>query len=192
MTMHYKTLFEKAVNSLAEHVILYEDGGEYAEGGSLNAGAVNQGNALTDFGTYRIEFPKAFRAVQAFLSNYSGKPVLDPEGLLSVVKMKLNILGLDFKYNNQQLPMGIHMFKLFQGGSPDLGVVGQKFGQDMNKEPIVNGDDGITSKLGHPLFLKAELIDNNGKTIVNLTLSPGPSDNAMPLPQNQASPLQGN
>lgn len=184
----YKQLFHDCVDAYEETL---QEAGEFTSGGSLSAGALDNGSAITDFGTHRIQFPKAFNAAQAFLSNYSGKQVFDPQGLIATIKMKLNILGLDFKYKGELLNPGVHSFRLYYYSSPDLGVVGQNYGEDMNKVPFAKDDDGITSRIGHPMFLTISMTDNGGKMIMDFKITPPASGNPVE-PANAAAPLQGN
>lgn len=184
-----KQLFRQCVEAYEQEL---SESGEFTAGGSLSAGALDNGSAITDFGSHRIQYPKAFQAAQAFLSNYSGKPVFDPQGLLATVKMKLNILGLDFKYKGELLTPGMHSFRLYYYSSPDTGIVGQNYGEDMNKTPFVRDDDGITSRVGHPMYLNVNMVDQGGKMVMTFDLSPNASNAAPLTPANPAAPLQGN
>ena len=166
----YKELCKNIVKSL-----LQEDAGEHTMGGSLNTGALDNGSAATNFGSYRIEEPKAFRAVQAFLSNYSNKPVLEPESLLAIIKTKMNILGLDFKWKGNVLNDGVNDFPLFQYASPGVGVLGGKPSEDMNKRPLFGGD-GISERAGHSMTFRVVCTQIGGKTSLDMTIIPQGSE----------------
>lgn len=113
-------------------------GGEHTEGGSLQGGDPrNSGRSmLSDFGTHRLEHEQMLDRLNAFLYAYSGKEFLDPDGAIAVLKNKLNIIGLDFKPT--KLALGVNMLKLYQYGSPGMGVFGvaKNLQTDLTKEPF--------------------------------------------------------
>jgi len=115
-----------------------QESGEHTEGGSLQAGDPLGTNisAISDYGTHRLENDAMLDRVNAFLHAYSGKEFLDPDGALNVIKNKLNIIGLDFKPT--KLAQGVNILKLYQYGSPALGVFGvaKNLMTDFTKEPF--------------------------------------------------------
>jgi hypothetical protein len=109
------------------------------------------------------------------LGAFSHRDYIDPEGVLAIVKQKLNHFGLDFDYKNclkAQSDDGLTMFPLVQYGSPYLGVYGQNPYDDVNKKGFKQGD-GITEKLGHGLQLTVNIQKNpNGLRRVMLLITP--------------------
>lgn len=136
-------------------------GGEHTEGGSLQGGDPrNAGQSLlSNFGTHRLEHDAMLDRLNAFLAAYSGKEFLDPEGALSVLKNKLNIIGLDFKPT--RLAPGMNVFKLYQYGSPALGVFGihKNLQTDLTKEPF-NSTAGLDESFDINLVIMVEKTPN--------------------------------
>ena len=123
---------------LHKKIIKLHESGEHSEGGSLQGGDPrNSPNSiLSDFGTHRLENDQMMDRLNAFLHAYSGKEFLDPDGALAVLKNKLNIIGLDFK--PMKLNLGANLLKLYQYGTPGLGVFGvaKNLQTDLTKEPF--------------------------------------------------------
>jgi|TARA_R110000868_G_scaffold156865_1_gene383940 hypothetical protein len=156
---------------------LHENAPEHTFGGGLYIGDAGRGSlsALSDKGTFNIKLPHSIDAINAMLSAFSSKDYIDPEGVLAVVKLKLNHFGFDFdaknckKAENQD---GVTNFPLVQYGSPQLGVYGQNPYDDVNKKGFNQGD-GITEKLGHGLQLSVSVQKNpNGLRRVFLVIAP--------------------
>jgi hypothetical protein len=136
-------------------------GGEHTEGGSLQGGDPRSAgrSLLSDFGTHRLEHEAMLDRVNAFLAAYSGKEFLDPEGAMSVLKTKLNIIGLDFKPT--KLAPGLNILKLYQYGSPALGVFGvhKNLQTDLTKEPF-NSTAGLDGSFNYSLVINVEKTPN--------------------------------
>jgi hypothetical protein len=109
------------------------------------------------------------------LAGFSAKDYIDPEGVLGVIKQKLNHFGLDYdskKCHAVEGQDGVHMFPLVQYGSPQLGVYGQNPYDDLHKKGFHQGD-GISEKLGHGLGLTVSIQKNpNGLRKVHLLITP--------------------
>lgn len=169
--MKFKTLLTK-IQSLTEN------SGEHTFGGGLYIGDP-QGkfgpSALTDKGTFNIQLPNSIDAINAMLAGFSAKDYLDPAGMLSVVKQKLNHVGFDFDPKMaQKVDAGAEAMKipLVQYGSPQLGVYGQNPYDDVNVKGFNQGD-GITEKLGHGLSLMVSVNKNpNGLKRMNILIVP--------------------
>ena len=139
---------------LGKITTIVENAPEHTEGGGLYIGDPQGrlGNsALTDKGTFNLKLPHSIDAINAMLHSFSNKDYIDPDGITSVVKQKLNHFGLDFMCGNK-LADGENAFELVQYGSPQLGIYGQNPYQDVNKQGFKQGD-GIKEKLGHSLKL---------------------------------------
>lgn len=134
--------------------VLTENAPEYTEGGGLYIGDpqhANKGSALSNKGTFNIKLPNSLDAINALLYGISTREYIDPDGVLAVVKQKLNHFGFDFAHK-AALVEGENVFPLVQYGSPYLGVYGQNPYEDINKTGFKQGD-GIKEKLGHSLSL---------------------------------------
>lgn len=175
--MKFKQLLQK-INPLVENAP------EHTEGGGLYIGDP-QGrfgpSALSDKGTHNIALPHSIDAINAMLSAFSNRDYIDPMGVTSIVKRKLNHFGFDFMCGND-LQDGENTFELVQYGSPQLGVFGQNPYQDINKTGFKQGD-GIKEKLGHGLKLSVNVNRlPNGLRKLNIMIAPSnasePSYNA--------------
>ncbi len=134
--------------------VIVENAPEHTEGGGLYIGDP-QGrlgqSSLTDKGTFNLNLPRSIDAINAMLQGLCVRDYIDPDGLTSVVKQKLNHFGLVFKTCGK-LQDGENGFELVQYGSPQLGVYGQNPYDDVNEKGFKQGD-GIKEKLGHSLKL---------------------------------------
>jgi hypothetical protein len=132
---------------------LAENSGEHSEGGGgLYAGQPNPGpSALTDKGTFNLALPRSIDAINALLYSFSNRDYIDPDGVMAVVKQKLNHFGLDFACKGG-VQDGENSYELVQYGSTQLGVYGQNPYDDVNIKGFSQGD-GIKEKLGHSLSL---------------------------------------
>ena len=136
-----------------------ENSGEQTFGGGLFIGDPQDPkmpSALTDKGTFNIQLPRSIDAINALLYGLSQRDYIDPDHVLNVVKQKLNHFGFDFQQQNA-LQDGDNVIKLYQYGSPYLGVYGQNPYDDVNKTGFSQGD-GIKEKLGHGLSLVASVV----------------------------------
>lgn len=148
--------FKNLLNKISK----LNESGEHTNGGGLYIGDP-QGSlghsALTDKGSFNLQLPRQIDAINAMLYGLSCRDYIDPDGVIGVVKQKLNHFGLDFLAPNQRIPDGVSMYDLVQYGSPHLGVFGQNPYEDINKTGFNQGD-GIKEKLGHSLSLRVEVI----------------------------------
>lgn len=139
---------------LGKITTIVENAPEHTEGGGLYIGDP-QGrlgqSSLTDKGTFNLALPRSVDAINAMLHSFSNRDYIDPDGLLNIIKQKLNHFGLDFMCGGK-LPDGDNTYELVQYGSPQLGIFGQNPYQDINKTGFKQGD-GIKEKMGHSLQL---------------------------------------
>lgn len=137
---------------------LYEYSGEQTFGGGLFIGDPSKPNlpsTLTDKGTHNIKMPRSLDAINALLYAMGEKDFVDPDAVLNNVKRKLNHFGFDFQQQNS-LPDGETKLKLYQYGSPYIGVYGMTPYADVNKTGF--SSDGISEKLGHGLVLSINVV----------------------------------
>jgi hypothetical protein len=165
--MKFKQLLGK-INTIVENAP------EQTFGGGLYIGdpqAPKGPSALTDKGTFNVKLPFSIDAINALLSGLSSRDYIDPDGITSVVKQKLNHFGLDFMCNGK-LQDGENSYELVQYGSPQLGVYGQNPYDDVNQKGFAQGD-GIKEKLGHSLKLSVNVVRlPNGLRKVNMVILP--------------------
>ena len=168
--MKFKALLNK-INELVENA------GEHTFGGGLYIGDP-QGklgpSVLTDKGTHNLQMPRHIDAINAMLYSLSSRDYIDPDGVLGVVKNKLNLVGLDFGMPKKSLSDGLNMLELVQYGSPQLGVYGQNPYDDVNKKGFKQGD-GIKEKIGHSLDLLVN-IQRGSNMLRKLTVMIVPAD----------------
>ena len=98
--------------------------------------------AASDFGVHRVENDTQLNRVKAFLSSFTGREYLDPRGALSLLRAKMNIIGLDFDFTPKTKlmasPEGPNTFKLTRFG----GTFGTTPEHDLNNGFLVT--DGIS------------------------------------------------
>jgi len=163
--------FKQLLNKIS---VIQENAPEHTNGGGLYIGDpqnADKGSALTDKGTFNIQLPRSIDAINAMLYGFSTRDYIDPDGVLAVVKQKLNHFGFDFEYKNA-LQDGDNVFYLVQYGSPQLGVYGQNPYDDVNEKGFKQGD-GIKEKLGHSLALVVTVTKQpNSLRKVNMVIAP--------------------
>lgn len=156
---------------------IYENSGEHTSGGGLFIGdpsAPKLPSTLTDKGTFNIKMPRSLDAINALLYAMGQKEFVDPDSVLSVVKQKLNHFGFDFKHTNS-VPDGETKIKLYQYGSPYIGVYGMT--PHANVDDTGFSTDGITEKLGHGLVLMINVTKQpNFLRKVNMVIIPDNED----------------
>lgn len=152
---------------------IYENSGEQTFGGGLFIGdpsAPKLPSTMTDKGTFNIKLPRSLDAINALLYSLSQKEFVDPDSVLNVVKQKLNHFGFDFQHTNS-VPDGETKIKLYQYGSPYIGVYGMT--PHANVDDTGFSTDGITEKLGHGLVLHINVVKQpNFLRKVNMVIIP--------------------
>lgn len=137
---------------------IHENSGEQTFGGGLFIGdpsAPKLPSALTDKGTFNIKLPRSLDAINSLLYSLGQKDFVDPDSVLNTVKQKLNHFGFDFQQINS-LPDGETKIKLYQYGSPYIGVYGMTPYANVDETGFTS--DGITEKLGHGLVLSVNVM----------------------------------
>ena len=118
---------------------------ELADGGALGQWPTYAPNsAHSDFGVHRIEAEEQIQRIQAFLNTFMKREFLEPRAALSLLRVKLNLTGLDFDFNNKtqvtsEKPM---VFKLKRFG----GTFGTTPDHDLSKG--FKETDGVEDILG--------------------------------------------
>lgn len=76
---------------------------EYVEGPVLGGWPAPNStrSASDDFGVHRIDHDSQIKRLQAFLTAFTGREYLDPRAALSLMRLKLNLAGIDFDFNNK-------------------------------------------------------------------------------------------
>jgi hypothetical protein len=159
------------------------EGGENMDGGALGQWPTNgPDSAVSDYGVHRIESEEQIQRLQAFLNTYTKKEFLDPRAALSLLRVKLNLAGLDFDFTNKtevtaERTMVLHL-KRFGG------TFGTTPTTDLTKEPF-KVTDGVEDVLGGDhLVLNVDIKENpeSGLFKMNITIQqvPGNPENAKP------------
>lgn len=106
---------------------------EYVDGGALGQWPAPDStrSAADDFGIHRIQHNQQVQKLQAFLHAFTGREYIDPRAALSLMRVKLNLSGIDFDFNKKtEVPVGTPMhFKLKRWGGT-FGVTPQNDGRD--------------------------------------------------------------
>jgi hypothetical protein len=117
-------------------------------------------SAASDFGVHRIENDTQLNRVKAFLSSFSGREYLEPRGALSLLRAKMNIMGLDFDFTPKtKLIPGPNVFPLNRFG----GTFGTTPEHDLLKDGFLT-TDGISefnNGKGLNLILDIQMTPNN-------------------------------
>ena len=74
---------------------------ELQDGGALGGFPKDRGSrsAFSDYGVYRVENEEQLRRIQAFIKSFTDRDYLEPRAALSLLRVKLNLAGLDFEFN---------------------------------------------------------------------------------------------
>jgi hypothetical protein len=77
--------------------------GELTDGGALGAFPDARGmrSAFSDYGIHRLENEEQVKRLKAFLNAFTGREYLEPRAALSLLRVKLNLAGLDFEFNSK-------------------------------------------------------------------------------------------
>jgi hypothetical protein len=140
----------KELRRLIEQYDLFQvinEGGKGMMVPGLNSQQASDGSV----GLHEIDKPEMIERINAFivafLSNVPQAGTVDPRGLLVQLRVELNKIGLDFKYDGKHYPQEHMEFHLTQFG-------GRK-GIDNNGKKLE--DDGITHRVGHSLKLVMDM-----------------------------------
>ena len=137
--------FKELANSLNLHEMEYTEGGALGGSPSVDGGEIS---IHSDEGVHRVEKNSQRRRIGAFLNAFGRKEYLDPKAALSILRSKMNIIGLDFDFNPQQSECE----RAMETGEPlvyDLTSFGGVFGTSPEHDLLKNGfinSDGISDK----------------------------------------------
>ena len=127
----------------------------YMDGGALGQWPTPNStrSAFSDFGVHRVEHDEQLKRIQAFLHAFTGREYLEPRAALSLLRVKLNLAGIDFDFSNKtKIETGTSMsFKLKRFG----GVFGKSPTTPHNEFETTDGFDGILN--GDHLLLTVTL-----------------------------------
>jgi hypothetical protein len=121
---------------------------EYIDGGALGQWPTPDStrSAADDIGIHRIEVDSQLQKLQAFLHAFTGREYLDPRAALSLMRVKLNLAGLDFSFNgktqidvNKPIYLKINRFGGTFGTTPDHDL-SKGFKVTDGVEDILGGD----------------------------------------------------
>jgi hypothetical protein len=118
---------------------------EYVEGGGVQnpSASPRELSIHSDEGVHRVELDSQRKRIGAFLNAFGRKEYLDPKAALSILRSKLNIIGLDFDFNPRKNDCEVAM----QTGEPMVyrltrfgGVFGTSPDHDLLKNGFINSD----------------------------------------------------
>ena len=121
---------------------------ENMDGGALGQWPTNGPNsAHSDYGVHRIESEEQVQRLQAFVNSFMKREFLDPRAALSLLRVKLNLAGLDFDFNNKtevtaERPMAFQLkrFGGTFGTTPTHNLMKDGFKVTDGVEDVLNGD----------------------------------------------------
>jgi len=122
---------------------------ELQDGGALGGFPTQRtGSAHSDYGVHRLDSTEQVQRLQAFLSAFTGREYLEPRSAISLLRVKLNLAGLDFDFNNKtNLEVGsVNIMPLKRFG----GTFGVTPTTPPNQFEVT---DGFKELLGHGLNL---------------------------------------
>jgi hypothetical protein len=121
---------------------------ENLDGGALGQWPTNgPTSAHSDYGVHRIESEEQVQRLQAFINTFMKRDFLEPRAALSLLRVKLNLAGMDFDFNNKtevtaEKPMFFQL-KRFGGTfgvTPEHNLMTQPFQVTDGIEDSLNGD----------------------------------------------------
>jgi len=127
---------------------------EVQDGGALGGFPTQRtGSAHSDYGVHRLDSSEQVQRLQAFLAAFTGREYLEPRAAISLLRVKLNLAGLDFDFSNKT--------NLEVGSTNILPL--KRFGGTFGKTPTTPHDefettDGFKELLGHGLNLIVSII----------------------------------
>jgi len=137
----------KELRRLIEQYEIVNEGGKGMMVPGLNSQQASDGSVSLHDVTEPEMIERLNAGIASFLSNVPSAGVVDPRDLLVRLRVELNKIGFDLKYDGKSYPKETMSFALTQFG-------GRK-GMDEKGNPI--DDDGITHRLGGPLKLVMQM-----------------------------------
>lgn len=103
-----------------KEIIALVESGEAEDGGGFgypHQPSRTTRSAASDFGVHRVENDTQLNRVKAFLSSFTNREYIDPRGALSLLRAKMNIMGLDFNFTPKtKLMPGPNVFAMNRFG----------------------------------------------------------------------------
>jgi hypothetical protein len=133
----------KQLRRLIEQYEVVNEGGKGIMVPGLNSQQASDGSVTLHDVTEPEMLERINAGIAAFLSNVPKAGTVDPRDLLVRLRIEMNKVGFDFKYDGKDYPKENMSFALTQfGGRKGMDEKGNKI-----------DDDGITHRLGGPLKL---------------------------------------
>jgi hypothetical protein len=137
----------KELRRLIEQYEIVNEGSKGMMVPGLNSQQASDGSVSLHDVTEPEMIERLNAGIASFLSNVPSAGVVDPRDLLVRLRVELNKIGFDFKYDGKSYPKETMSFALTQFGGR-TGV--DETGKELN-------DDGITHRLGGPLKLVMQM-----------------------------------
>lgn len=137
--------FKELTNSLNLHEMVNLNEMEYTEGGGVQnpSASPRELSIHSDEGVHRVELESQRKRIGAFLTAFGRKEYLDPKAALSILRSKMNVIGLDFNFspNKTNCENSIRsgealVYRLTRFG----GVFGTAPDHDLLKNGFINSD----------------------------------------------------
>jgi len=139
----------------------------YMDGGALGGFPAQNStrSAFSDFGVHRVEHNEQLKRIEAFVHAFTSREYLEPRAALSLLRVKLNLAGFDFNFDNKT-PINTDtpiVFKLTRFG----GTFGKSPTTPHNEFETTDGFEGILN--GDRLALNV-MIKNNPSGLYKLDI----------------------
>jgi hypothetical protein len=139
----------------------------YMDGGALGGFPAQNStrSAFSDFGVHRVEHNEQLKRIEAFVHAFTSREYLEPRAALSLLRVKLNLAGFDFNFDNKT-PINTDtpiVFKLTRFG----GTFGKSLTTPHNEFETTDGFEGILN--GDRLALNV-MIKNNPSGLYKLDI----------------------
>jgi len=148
----------------------------YMDGGALGQWPAPNStrSAFSDFGVHRVEHDEQLQRLKAFLHAFTGREYLEPRAALSLMRVKLNLAGIDFDFNKKtEVIIGKPIvFKLKRFGGifgKDVTTPHNEFETSDGFDKVLNGDHLTLvvniNEAGSGLYkMEADIVRHSGKS----------------------------
>lgn len=111
-------------------------------------------SAFSDYGVHRVEDKEQLQRLNAFLQAFASREYLEPRAALSLLRVKLNLAGLDFDFN-KKTDIVFNQPMIFE-----LKRFGGTFGTSPQHDLLKNGFEVTDGFTGGPLSLIITINDS--------------------------------
>lgn len=172
--------------------------GENADGGSIGGyPAQSIRSAASDYGIHRIDSEEQVQRIQAFLTAFTGREYLEPRAALSLMRVKLNLTGLDFEFNSktkirngEQVMLKLTRFGGTFGTTPEHDLMKDGFQVTDGIEDSLDGDHlaiafSMTEAPSGLYKMDAKIVRYSGETPGTTVEQDGSRNSEQALPEDE-------